>query len=181
MPIITPDLTAYKQPSKDTHVTVLAIDPGSRKSGWCVWDGYSVIDRGTCSNAEMRVHIGANIWCAPYLALERIVSYGPDFPVGEDIHETVFWAGMFAEVALRLGYKAILRIPRKTVMASISCRATDGDQAVRRAVQPFLNLRPGEMMPIKNNHERSALAVGICAESAVRTGSASLYEFRVQK
>jgi hypothetical protein len=73
---------------------ILAIDPGTDESGWCVFDHGAVLSSGVHSNASMRDAIrrsGADV-----LAIEMIASYG--MPVGREVFETCVWIGRFAEV-----------------------------------------------------------------------------------
>ena len=87
-------------------MSILAIDPGTTESGWCVYNGYSVLACGVMPNDEMlayveRAHHRVNGY---RLALEMIASYG--MPVGREVFETcVFigrlieaWAGKFRKV-----------------------------------------------------------------------------------
>lgn len=78
-------------------MTILAIDPGTTQSGWCIYNGDSVIDSGVMPNGEMlafveRAHFRVNR-CR--LAIEMIASYG--MAVGREVFETCVWIGRFQQ------------------------------------------------------------------------------------
>ncbi|MDQ1921650.1 hypothetical protein [Massilia pseudoviolaceinigra] len=77
--------------------SILAIDPGTEQSGWCVFDGEAVAACGVMPNAEMldylqRAHFRIN---GHRLALEMIASYG--MAVGREVFETCVWIGRFKQ------------------------------------------------------------------------------------
>lgn len=80
-------------------MTILAIDPGTTESGWCVFHGSFVAASGVMPNAEMLDYIR----CSHYevnghrlrLAIEMIASYG--MPVGREVFETCVWIGRFTQ------------------------------------------------------------------------------------
>jgi hypothetical protein len=78
-------------------MTILAIDPGTVQSGWCVYNGEYVIDCGVMPNDELlayieRTHWRINGW---RLAIEMIASYG--MAVGREVFETCVWIGRFQQ------------------------------------------------------------------------------------
>lgn len=70
---------------------ILAIDPGTKESGWCLLDGGSVVEAGVCPNPEM-LHL-LREHSADMLAVEMIASYG--MAVGREVFETCVWIGRF--------------------------------------------------------------------------------------
>lgn len=74
-------------------MNILAIDPGTTQSGYCIYDGAQVLESGVLSNDEMlnRVQISTS----PRLAIEMIASYG--MPVGREVFETCVWIGRFKQ------------------------------------------------------------------------------------
>lgn len=72
---------------------VLAIDPGTDKSGWCLFDGDRVIDSGVEENAKLMRVAGQS--SADVLAIEMIASYG--MAVGREVFETCVWVGRFLQ------------------------------------------------------------------------------------
>lgn len=79
---------------------ILAIDPGTTASGWCVWDG-SIVAHGVDDNAEVRRMIKANDHRASVLALEMVASFG--MAVGASVFRTCWWTGRFAEAWIAAG------------------------------------------------------------------------------
>jgi hypothetical protein len=81
--------------------TILAIDPGTSESGWCLFDGDGVLNSGVFSNARMlelvRAGASLNAVLPPpvTLAIEMIASYG--MPVGREVFETCLWIGRFTQ------------------------------------------------------------------------------------
>jgi len=76
-------------------MTIIAIDPGTEKSGVVIWDG-SVLESFEAPNEDLlrriyRVQIGG----ASLMAVEMIASYG--MPVGKEVFETCLWIGRFIE------------------------------------------------------------------------------------
>lgn len=72
---------------------ILALDPGTTDTGWCILSGSDVLGSGVFSNARtlelvQRTH-------ADVLAIEMISSYG--MAVGKEIFETVRWIGRFQQ------------------------------------------------------------------------------------
>ena len=80
---------------------ILAIDPGSVESGWCVVDTDTGLmpDRfGKTRNADLLAAITEGMdtlskWHIDHFAIEMVASYG--MPVGADVFETCVWIGRF--------------------------------------------------------------------------------------
>ncbi len=76
--------------------TILAIDPGDKKSGWCIIDEkYNVIDKGKDLNDIVNKIILEYKY--DHLVIEKIQSYGG--AVGQTIFDTCIWIGRFIEIA----------------------------------------------------------------------------------
>ena len=69
---------------------ILAIDPGTRKSGWCYIEKGIPVEWGWTENEEMYAII--NKFQVP-LVIEDIVNFG--MPSGKDVFTTVRWTGRF--------------------------------------------------------------------------------------
>ena len=69
---------------------LLAIDPGTTKSGWVMIDTFVPVEWGWTDNHEMYSLI--NKFQVP-LVIEDVAHYG--MPVGRDVFETVRWTGRF--------------------------------------------------------------------------------------
>jgi hypothetical protein len=72
---------------------ILAIDPGTTESGYCIYDGERVRESGVLANADMLVRVQQ--WPAARLCIEMIASYG--MAVGREIFETCVWIGRFQQ------------------------------------------------------------------------------------
>jgi hypothetical protein len=77
---------------------ILAIDPGTSQSGWCIYEDGRVLDSGVDANKEI-LHLirarGTVCGPLPKLAIEMIASYG--MAVGKEVFETCVWIGRFVE------------------------------------------------------------------------------------
>jgi hypothetical protein len=111
---------------------ILAIDPGTTMSAWCLYDGERVVQGKIEGNdivlAKLRDGLGS---CADSLAIEMVASYG--MPVGKEVFETVVWIGRFIEAA-SLNGKEFEKIYRKDVKMHLcqSMKAKDGN--IRQAI-----------------------------------------------
>lgn len=78
---------------------ILAIDPGSTQSGWCVINAETrePLHFGKESNEVIRRHIltDAREFEADLAVIEMVASYG--MPVGAEVFETCVWIGKFSE------------------------------------------------------------------------------------
>jgi hypothetical protein len=74
---------------------ILAIDPGTFESGWCVFDTekYLPVKFGVAKNDELLGRL--RIVAADAVVLEQAQAHGK--PVGKTVLETIFWAGQFWE------------------------------------------------------------------------------------
>lgn len=107
---------------------ILALDPGTDKTGWCLLLGDRVIGSGVEPNDQMLAKVLAR--GATTLAVEMIASYG--MPVGREVFETCVWIGRFVQAwhdpeSVRLVY-------RKDVKMHLcgTTKAKDGN--VRQAI-----------------------------------------------
>ena len=106
---------------------ILAVDPGTEKSGWCLLapDG-EVHDFGWSENEDVQVRAN-ELSAFEVLLIEDISNYG--MAVGRDTFETVKWMGRFDTVHHNHEY-----ITRPTIKAALcnSVKATDAN--IRQAV-----------------------------------------------
>src|SRR3546814_14247823 len=76
---------------------IVAVDPGTVESGWCIFDGGHVLESGVMANPELLSRLQAGHFqdqgCR--LAVEMIASYG--MPVGREVFETCVWIGRFVQ------------------------------------------------------------------------------------
>ena len=108
---------------------VIAVDPGTFKSGFAVWDGRHILDFGILDNEDAMIlklsvqHLGDTV-----LAIEKIESYG--MAVGHSIFETVFWTGRFVEAF----QGTFFRVPRKAVKLHICGQVRAKDSNIVQAL-----------------------------------------------
>jgi len=110
---------------------ILAIDPGTTKSGWCLLEDGAPTDWGWDDNEWVK---GMFKWIGveptnDVLVIEDVGHYG--LPVGRDVFETVKWIGRFIE--RYTGPVAL--IPRPEVLVNL-CGKRQGanDSSVRQAL-----------------------------------------------
>lgn len=110
---------------------VLAIDPGSEKSGWVLLENGVPTRWGWVPNEELLLDIRA-IDPRIDLVIESVGHYG--LPVGRDVFETVRWSGRFEDSADQLDIETTY-IPRHDVLINL-CGKRKGanDSTVRQAL-----------------------------------------------
>jgi hypothetical protein len=141
---------------------LLAIDPGTTESGWCLFDGSRVLASGVLPNAAMLARIAQDRE-ADVLALEMVASYG--MPVGREVFETCLWIGRMQQAwrdpeAVRLVYRREVKL-----LLCGSPRAKDANvrQALIDQLGPVgLKRAPGPLYGLKS-HAWAALAVAVTA------------------
>ena len=118
---------------------ILAIDPGSTESGWCIIDADTCkpIRFGKTPNAGLRdsiirgdFHDCDGSW------MEMIGHYGTGMPAGKTVFDTCVWIGRFTE-AIRLTPQAPPQpalVLRPTVKAHVCGSAKAKDPNVRQAL-----------------------------------------------
>lgn len=159
---------------------IVAIDPGTTQSGWCVYDGDDVLNCGCWPNGTLLDHLG--VWSDQFdkLAIEMVASYG--MAVGKEVFETVRWIGRFQQAwawpeDVRLVY-------RKDVKLHLcgTTKAKDGN--VRQALidlfpatgggktpQIGIKAKPGPLFGV-STHAWPALGVAITAKHQMETSNA---------
>lgn len=107
------------QAERPEALRVLAIDPGSERSGWVVLDTATgaVVGHGKSPNASLFADAAGRHVDA--VVIEWITGYGAT--VGAETFEACFWAGRFAESAERVGW-TVDRITRKEVIVALHGR-----------------------------------------------------------
>ncbi len=109
--------------------SVLAIDPGPEKSAWVIFDGKSVTG-DIVSNVEMRGVLTQR--ATHVLAIEKVESFG--MAVGEEVFETVFWSGRFAEAWMNNFNLPVCRIGRRTIKLHLCNSLRAKDTNIRQAL-----------------------------------------------
>ena len=110
---------------------ILAIDPGSVQSAFCLIDeaSFRPVRFAKVHNPELLSGIAG--MDAGSVVIERVASYGQ--AVGRDVFATCEWIGRLTEAAVRDG-KAVHYIYRREEKAALCGRMNAGDADVRRAL-----------------------------------------------
>jgi len=140
---------------------ILAIDPGTRESGFCRFDGRRVHASGVLPNALMLDMCGWSTDDA--LAIEKIEAMG--MAVGAEVFETVHWSGRFLQ-AWR-DPNSVRRITRREVKLDLCGSMRAKDPNIRAALidmlgEPGTKKRQGATYGV-SSHAWSALAVAVIA------------------
>jgi len=108
-------------------MSVIAIDPGTTRSAWVCYDGFPRAF-GIEDNTALLERLGMTGSFGDILVIERIASYG--MPVGDEVFETVFWSGRFAQAWGR----DWTRITRREVKLHLCGSARAKDANIRQAL-----------------------------------------------
>jgi hypothetical protein len=118
---------------------ILAVDPGSEKSGWCLlWNGVPV-EWGWEKNSDLKDRLSPHdefgvyevcLHCSDHLVIEDVSHYGKDISVGNDVFQTVRWTGRFDQA----WGGEFTYIKRPTVKTYLCGMPTAKDKDVRQAV-----------------------------------------------
>jgi hypothetical protein len=140
---------------------ILAIDPGTEQSGWCVLTKEGKVkDSGVVYNPKMLTWLHPS-YDGSVLAIEMIASYG--MPVGRETFETVRWIGRFQQAwrdpeAVRLVYRRDVKLH---LCGSMQAKDPHIWQALKdRLGEPGTKKNPGPLYGV-TSHARSALAVAV--------------------
>jgi hypothetical protein len=155
-------------------MTIFAIDPGPKESAFVVRRDGNIDSFGKQNNHQVMARLTESSRSGTVLVIEKIASYG--MPVGEEVFETVYWTGRFAEAWRWCGHnKEAVRIPRKEICVHLCGSARARDANIRQAcidrVGPVgKKSAPGPTFGIVAD-VWAALAVALVAEDRIRTGS----------
>ncbi len=82
---------------------VLGLDPGPKESAIVEYDGQSVFSHAKIANVDMIARLKAHYAANYVLVIEQIAAMG--MAVGEEVFETCFWSGRFAEAWIGDSYR----------------------------------------------------------------------------
>ena len=141
-------------------MSILAIDPGTHKSAFLVWDGSRVGECGILDNGDLLKRLAFFNFPVKWAAIEMIASYG--MPVGAEVFETCVWIGRFIE---RIGQTRL--IYRKDVKMHLCGTPRAKDANIRQALIDKLGHvgtvnNPGPLFGVKS-HLWAALGVAVTA------------------
>lgn len=127
---------------------ILAIDPGTIKSGWVLYDceSHTILDKGVTDNVELKYKASDIIEHDPDLeiSIERIVSYG--MPIGETTIATIQYIGRLEE-RFEMAQAKVTLIPRKEVKKCICNNGSAKDPNVRQALLDLFPATGGGATP----------------------------------
>lgn len=154
---------------------ILAIDPGTTKSGWVTYLDGCVFECGVMENNGLLDRIPPFAVGANVLAVEMIASYG--MTVGRDTFETVLWVGRFVQKwtdTTRNYSKAhrCMKVYRQDAKKCVCRTHKASDADVRSALIARLGdvgtkKAPGPLYGVKS-HAWAALAVAVTAEDMIK-------------
>jgi hypothetical protein len=136
---------------------VLALDPGTVKTGFIVWDN-GVVECGELDNQSMLERLRENTFGgASICAIEMIACYG--MAVGKETFETCVWIGRFMERAKM----QVIRCFRKDIKLHLCGTTKAKDANIRQALidkhgAPGTKKQPGKTYGV-SGHAWAALAV----------------------
>lgn len=127
--------------------TILAVDPGTHESGFCLYEGGRVLSSGVMDNHDLLRVIADDR--SDVLAIEKVVSYGR--AVGQEVFDTCEWAGRFRQVwgcpdetrsVTRLQVKKALGLPGSADDAKVNARLREvlGDKGTKAAPGPLFGV-----------------------------------------
>lgn len=152
---------------------ILAIDPGTTESGWCIYDGTAVTHSGVMHNDKMLAYVSRPVFqtSGHRFAIEMIASYG--MAVGREVFETCVWIGRFQQAWHEPA--AVELIYRKDVKLHLCGTTKAKDPNVRQALldkfprtgggatpQIGIKTKPGPLYGV-SSHAWAALAVAVTA------------------
>lgn len=147
---------------------ILAIDPGTEKSAYVLWDGGRLLEAAIVSNLEMLIVIIKH--SDAILVIEMFACYG--MAVGQTVFETVFWIGRFYQHGKRMKM-TIDRIFRKECKMELCGNNRAKDSNIRHALIDKLGEigtknKPGPLYLIRGSGGKdiwSALAIAVTYEA----------------
>ena len=155
---------------------ILAIDPGTNESGYCVLEFGLVTTCGVKQNADILgiIREAAKFRQCKMLVIEMVASYG--MPVGREVFETCGWIGRFQEKWHTPDEVSL--IYRKDVKLHLCGTTKAKDPNVRQAlIDQFGGSKesaigkkatPGPLYGVKS-HAWAALAVAVTAAARIES------------
>lgn len=149
---------------------ILAIDPGTTKSGYVVWDGNTVLEAAEAGNNRLRAIVAAHARAGSIdeIAIEVMTNtHGNE--AGKTVTQTIFWSGRLFETYVLCrsnGKHDPYQVDRSDVARYLCGGKVYGDKEISQALDKrFPNL------PV-HGHCKAALAVAVFIHDKV-TGEKS--------
>jgi hypothetical protein len=150
----------------ERSVKILALDPGTTQSGWCIYDTKekAVVHFGLAENQNVINYINDGTY--DEVAIEMIASYG--MAVGAEVFETCVWIGRFVQCCANLNvrHKSVYRKDCKMFLCGTT-KAKDANirQAIIDKFGGIQSTKPGGKLHGIKSHVWPALAVALTYES----------------
>jgi hypothetical protein len=140
---------------------ILAIDPGTTESAWCLYDPHTIM-ADTIPNEELLAMLPK--MKAERMAIEMVASYG--MPVGREVFETCVWSGRFIQAWRHVG-KPYELVYRKDVKMHLCGSPRANDASIRQALidrfgSPGRKKAPGRTYGLAGD-DWAALGVAVTA------------------
>ena len=140
---------------------ILAIDPGTHESGFCLYESGRVVSSGVMDNHDLLKIVADDRSDA--LAIEKVVSYGR--AVGQEVFDTCEWAGRFRQV---WGCPdETLSVTRLQVKQALGLKGSDDEAKVNKRLREVIGdkgtkANPGPTYGV-TSHAWAALGVAYAA------------------
>jgi len=160
---------------------ILAIDPGTTKSGVVLFDGESVLysnaemDNGDIIEALNIGCVGNNLWFEEAV-IEEIKSYG--MPMGDTTIQTIIWIGRFIEVWTP---SEMNLLPRKTIVTFLCGSSRAKDSNVRRRILDLFPQTGGGKEPAIGTKPQPGPLYGVAAHSLSALAVGLTYKYREEE
>jgi hypothetical protein len=154
---------------------ILAIDPGTTQSGWCIFVAAQIDSRilecGIWDNQNLVEAMEAKMGreAVEKMAIEVFEARG--MPIGKDSIETILWTGQFIREWEALGGE-VMRVHRSRVKILLCGTVRAKDPNIRQALIDKLGPQgtkknPGPTYGVKS-HIWAALAVAVTAQETTK-------------
>jgi hypothetical protein len=161
---------------------ILALDPGTRETGWVLLSADRVAYSGVQRNEDVLLMVAG--WKDTDTRLATEVFQAMGMAVGAEVFETCIWIGRFVQA-----WHApddVMRIKRTEVKVHLCGSSRAKDPNVRQALldkigEPGTKKQPGPTYGVKS-HAWSALAVAVTAEAKLGGGlHGTMFDTRPQR
>ena len=142
-------------------MNILAIDPGTHESGYCLFADGKVIGSGVMDNHDLLKIVADDR--SDVLAIEKVVSYGR--AVGQEVFDTCEWSGRFRQV---WGCPdETLSVTRLQVKQALGLKGADDEAKVNKRLREVIGEKgtkanPGPTFGVVS-HAWAALGVAYAA------------------
>ncbi len=144
---ITQNVRRCESDLRNEGEMILAIDPGTTKSGYCIIEKYKPVQFGIVDNDEMIKIIKEKTF--DKIVIEQIKSYGQ--AVGQTTLDTCVWIGRYMQVGSGSA-RQVLVIPRMDVKMNICKTSRANDSTIRQAlIDRFAYDQPNKGKGTKDN------------------------------